>query len=273
MSQFKIRKPAFCGQFYVSSPAGLKDQIDALVDKQAHKIDALACMLPHAGYMYSGRVAGLTVSRINIKDKIILLGPNHTGIGALFGIMTEGAWQTPLGEVKIDSVLAKKILHSSRYLEEDALAHASEHSLEVQLPFLQYFKSDFQIVPIVFLSDELPILKEIAQDIAGVLKEPGIKDSVLLVASSDMTHYEPQDEAATKDREAIEAILELDEDKLMQKILSLNITMCGYAPAIVMIKIAKLLGARRTELIKYQTSGDVTGDRDNVVGYAGIIIR
>lgn len=273
MQQLKIRKPVVAGQFYPSSSSGLKNQIDALVDKKATKIDCLACMLPHAGYMYSGRVAALTVSRINIREKIILLGPNHTGNGTPFSIMTEGIWQTPLGEVKIDTTLANKILANSKYLEADTAAHAYEHSLEVELPFLQYFKSNFEIVPIAFLSDEIETLKEIGRQISSVLKEPGIKDSVLIVASSDMTHYEPQDEAKDKDKEAIGAILELNEDKLMQRIRRLNISMCGYAPAIVMIKIAKLLGAKNAELIKYETSGEVSGDWDSVVGYAGIIIH
>jgi hypothetical protein len=273
MQQSEIRRPVVAGQFYPSSATALKNQIDSFVDKKIDKIDALACMLPHAGYMYSGKVAALTVSRINIRKKIILLGPNHTGNGAAFSIMTEGLWQTPLGQIKIDSILAKKILANSKYLEADTLAHAYEHSLEVELPFLQYFKTDFEIVPIAFLSDEIETLKEIGCQIADVLKGPDIKDSTLLVASSDMTHYEPQDEAQNKDKEAIEAILELNEDKLMQKIKRFNISMCGYAPVIVMLKIAKLLGAKQAELIKYQTSGDITGDRDSVVGYAGIIIH
>ncbi|MCX5704113.1 MAG: AmmeMemoRadiSam system protein B, partial [Candidatus Omnitrophica bacterium] len=271
--QSKVRKPSVAGQFYQAMPAALREQIDSLVDKKADKIDALACMLPHAGYTYSGRVAAETVSRVNLKEKIILLGPNHTGSGAAFSIMTEGAWQTPLGEVKIDSLLAKKILANSKYLEDDPLAHTYEHSLEVELPFLQYFKSGFEIVPIVFMSDETELLKEIGREIAGVLGGPQIKDSVMIIASSDMTHYEPQAQAQKKDKEAIDAILELDEDKLMQKIKRFNISMCGYAPVIVMIKIAKLLGARCAELVKYQTSGDVSGDKGSVVGYAGIVIR
>ena len=273
MQQLKLRKPAVAGQFYPASANSLRDTIAGLVNKEATKIDALACMLPHAGYMYSGRVAALTVSRINLKQKIILLGPNHTGLGAAFSIMTEGAWQTPLGEVKIDSSLAGKIKARSKYLKEDSGAHAYEHSLEVQLPILQYFRTDFEIVPILFLSDELEILKEIGQEIAGVIKEADTKDSTLILASSDMTHYEPQADAENKDKQAIQAILELDEDGLMHKIKSLNISMCGYAPVIVMIKTAKLLGAKFAELVKYQTSADVTGDKDSVVGYAGIIMH
>lgn len=272
MEKSKIREPAAAGQFYLASREGLINQIEALIDKDADKIDVIACMLPHAGYMYSGRVAGETVSRINIKDKIILLGPNHTGYGARFSIMTEGAWQTPFGEVKIDSGLARQILNRSQSLEDDTLAHRYEHSLEVELPFLQYFKTDFEIVPIAFLSDEFNTIKEIGRDIAATLKELNVKGSTLIVSSSDMTHYEPQSEAQKKDREAIKAILELDEDNLIERIKRLNISMCGYAPCVAMLSAAKLLGAEKAELIKYQTSGDATGDYSSVVGYAGIIV-
>ena len=271
MEEPKIRKPAVAGQFYPSSAQGLKGQIEAFIDKKANKTDAIACMLPHAGYIYSGGVAAQTLSRVNVKDKIILLGPNHTGFGPAFSIMTEGVWQTPLGEIEIDSNLAKKILQNSKYLEEDASAHAYEHSLEVELPFLQYFKTDFKIVPIILLSDEIKALKQIGEEIASVLKDS--KGSSMIVASSDMTHYEPQATAQNKDTEAIGAILELNEDKLIEKIRRLNISMCGYAPVIVMLKAAKILGAKGASLIKYQTSGDVTGDRSSVVGYAGIIVQ
>jgi hypothetical protein len=268
-----IRQPQVAGQFYPSSAHELKNQIGTLIDKKADRSDIIACMLPHAGYMYSGGVAGQTVSRINVKDKIILLGPNHTGYGVRFSMMTEGAWQTPLGEIKIDSSLAREILKHSKYLEDDILAHRYEHSLEVELPFLQYFKSDFEIVPIIFLSDEFGMLKEIGKEIADTIKELNIKDSNLIVASSDMTHYEPQIQAQKKDREAIEAILELNEDKLIDRIQRLNISMCGYAPVIVMLSAARALGAKTGKLIQYQTSGDVTGDKSSVVGYAGIVIQ
>ena len=269
MELSKIRRPCVAGQFYSSSGVSLKREIEGLIDKQAKKKDVIACMLPHAGYMYSGRVAAETVSQINIKDKVILLGPNHTGNGADFSIMTEGLWQTPLGENNIDSALAKEILKNSKYLKEDESAHVYEHSLEVELPILQYFKPDFEIVPITFLSDNIKALKEVGAEIAAVLKD---KPKALIVASSDMTHYESEAEAKRKDNEAIQAILELDEDKLMERIQRFNITMCGFAPVVVMLKAAKLLGAKKGSLVKYQTSGDTTGDKESVVGYAGIIL-
>ncbi len=269
----KIRQAAVAGKFYSSSSQELRNQIEVFVDKQADKSDAIACMLPHAGYIYSGNVAAKTISRLNIKNKIILLGPNHTGYGAKYSIMLEGIWKTPLGEVKIDSDLAHGILSHSKYLSSDDEAHTYEHSLEVELPFLQYFKTDFEIVPIIFLSDEVEALKEIGKDIASTVKGCNIQDSTMIIASSDMTHYEPQSQAEKKDKEAIQAILELDEDKLMDRIQRLDISMCGYAPVITMISAAKLLGAKSAKLIKYQTSAEATGDKTSVVGYAGIIIN
>ncbi|MFA4888171.1 MAG: AmmeMemoRadiSam system protein B [Candidatus Omnitrophota bacterium] len=268
-----IRKPVVAGYFYPQEAAALKRSIENFIPAgNIVKKNALGCVLPHAGYVYSASVAVETAAGIKPKNKIILLGPNHTGIGETFSIMTEGAWQTPLGIIEIDSPLAKKILQSCRYLRNDARAHAGEHSLEVELPILQFFFKDFQIVPIAFLSDELESLKEIGKEIAAVIIASGLLDSTLLVASSDMTHYEPQKDAQEKDAAAIEAILELNPDKLMQKIRQLNITMCGYAPVIVMLSAAKALGAIKGSLIKYLTSGDATGDKTSVVGYAGITI-
>ncbi len=272
MDKIKIRKPVVAGQFYPAYSEEIKQQLSGFVDKATEKTRVIACMLPHAGYMYSGQVAAITVSRIEIRDKIILLGPNHTGYGSPYSIMDEGIWQTPLGNVSIDIDLAKQLLNRSRYLESDILAHRQEHSLEVELPILQYFRTDFKIVPITVMSGGLSELKEIGKEIASTIKEYKIQDSTMIIASSDMTHYEPQSKAEKKDNAAIQAILELDEDKLMERIGRLDISMCGYAPTIIMLTAAKLLGAQKTELIKYQTSAEATGDKSSVVGYAGIII-
>jgi MEMO1 family protein len=272
MQSKTVRSPHAAGSFYPASSQHLKEQIAKYSDKDAEKKDIIACLLPHAGYMYSGKVACQTVSGINIKDKVILLGPNHTGFGEAFSIMAEGLWETPLGEVEIDSPLAQDLLKNSKYLKNDALAHAQEHSLEVEIPILQFFKKDFKIVPIAFMSADIEGLRKCGDEIGEVLKRPEYKNSVLIAASSDMTHYEPKASAREKDNYAINAILELDEDKLIDRIMRMNITMCGYAPAVVMLRIAKLLGAKSGRLIAYQTSGDVTGDTDSVVGYAGITI-
>lgn len=274
MEKYSIREPAVSGQFYFSSPDKLKDQIRSLTGTNAQiaKQDVIACILPHAGYMYSGKVAADTVAQIKIKNKIVLIGPNHTGYGAAFSIMAEGIWHTPLGEVKVDSGLAEEILSQCRHIKNDPLAHNYEHSIEVELPFLQYYKDSFEIVPLVILSDQTDILKKTGEDIAKAIKKLNITDSLMIVASSDMTHYEPQAQAEKKDKEAIRAILELDEDKLTDKVKRLNISMCGLAPVVVMLSCAKCLGAKTAKLIKYQTSGDVTGDHTSVVGYAGITV-
>jgi AmmeMemoRadiSam system protein B len=278
MEGSKIRRPSVAGQFYPASRQGLTRQIqdllgeDVSAKKESNGCDCLACLLPHAGYVYSGRVAAQTVSQVKIKDKIILLGPNHTGYGAQFSIVKEGSWQTPLGEVPIDSKLAEDVLKGCKYLEEDNLAHAHEHSLEVELPLLQYFNKEIEIVPIAFFPAKAQILQEIGRDIAGVIKRLNLQSSTLLVASSDMTHYEPQDQAEKKDKEAIQAILELDENRLLSAIHDLEISMCGFVPVAVMLVAAKELGAKKARLVKYMTSGDVTQDKSSVVGYAGVII-
>lgn len=272
MGKSKIRKPHVAGQFYPLSAQKLRQQISSLVDKEASKIEAIACLMPHAGYAYSGLVAAQTVSHVAIREKVILIGPNHTGFGSPLSLMTEGSWQTPLGEQKIDSALATQILSRSRYLKDDELAHTYEHSLEVELPMLQYFCADFEIVPIAAVSDDIAVLRQTGKDIASAIMESHMTDSTLIVASSDMTHYEAQNDARRKDNEAIEAILELDEEKLLQRVKQYEISMCGYAAVAIMLACAKQLGAKYSKLIKYQTSADATGDRQSVVGYAGIII-
>lgn len=268
-----LRKPAVAGQFYPAGAKDLKAMISSFADKSAQKSDVLGCILPHAGYIYSGKVAVCTVSRVKIKDTVVLLGPNHTGQGAVFSIMPQGIWQTPLGNIEIDNKLAGLFLNKSKYLEADSLAHLDEHSLEVELPILQYFKNDFKIVPIAIRTDNLSELDAVGQELASVVIENNLRGSVMFIASSDLTHYEPQEDAEIKDALAIEAILGLDEQKLREKIQESEISMCGFAPVAILIKAAKLLGAKKGELIKYQTSGDASGDRSSVVGYVGITIN
>jgi len=272
MASSKIRQAVVAGQFYPALAPEIKKLIGSFIEGRDIKSNALACLLPHAGYIYSGKVAVQTLARINIKEKIILFGPNHTGRGANFSIMTAGVWVTPLGQINIDSRLAGDILKASEYLKDDFSAHDQEHSLEVELPILQYFRKEFEIVPVAFMSEDLLALRKIGETVAGVIKRAGLQDKVLLVASSDMTHYEPQKDAQAKDQLALKAILELDPDRLERAVRLYNITMCGFAPVIVMLSAAKLLGAKRAKLVRYQTSGDVTGEKDSVVGYAGIIV-
>jgi len=272
MDQPYIRKPIAAGQFYPSSAKEISRMIALFADEEGRKKDVIGCVLPHAGYIYSGPVAAQTISKVNIKGTVVLLGPNHTGSGAPFSIMPRGFWETPLGNVEIDDHLAGVLLNKTRHLEADMLAHLDEHSLEVELPILQYFSKDFKIVPISIMSDDLDALKELGEELAAAIKDNDLKDSTMIIASSDLTHYEERRSAEKKDAMAIEAIISLDENKLSQAVRQFDISMCGFAPVTVLLKAAKLLGAKKAELIKYQTSGDTTKDFSSVVGYAGITI-
>jgi len=266
-----IRNPVVAGQYYPASAARIREMMQSFIDPGAEKDEAIGVMVPHAGYPYSGAVVGAVLSRIKIKDTFIIMGPSHTGQGQPFSLMTSGTWKTPMGDVEIDSELAAELLEKSRYLEDDASAHESEHSLEVQLPFLQYLKPGIRFVPIIFGSGNGTILKEIGLEIAAVLRET--KKEAVIMASSDMNHYESQKITREKDRQAIDAVLDMDPDELLRRVARQNISMCGYAPAVVMLSAAAALGADKAELVKYQTSGDVVGDYSAVVGYAGILVK
>jgi len=242
-----------------------------MVDLNKEKIDAVCLVSPHAGYEYSGPVAGAVFSSVHLPEKFILLGPSHRYIQTRFAIITKGSWETPFGEVPVDSNLAEAIKRNSECIAEDEAAHTREHSLEVQLPFIQYFKRDITIVPISISSVvSFEELKRLGKSVAQAVQDS--KDRVLIIASTDMSHYEPQDTAKTKDFLAIERILQLDAQGLYDVVNGKNISMCGYQPTAAGIIASQELGAKKAELIKYQTSGDVTGDFREVVGYAGIRI-
>ena len=266
-----IRNPVVAGQFYPGTASQLEAMIEQMVDEKAVKEEAFGLVSPHAGYIYSGPVAGAVLSRIKFKDTFIIIGPNHTGLGKPCSIMTDGVWKTPLGEVEIDSELAKRILAVSSHLQEDHVAHLREHSIEVQLPFLQYFRRNIKIVPIVLAHSSGAVYKAIGREIARAVKE--LNRKVVIIASSDMTHYETQETAQKKDSQAIEAILDLNGDELLKRVREFDITMCGYAPVVSLISAARESGATGAELVRYQTSGDTTGDYTSVVGYAGILIK
>ncbi len=278
-----LRQPAVAGHFYKGSPEALKKQVEGFIIPAAQRRKAIGIVAPHAGLIYSGSVAGAVYSSIELPDTYILIGPNHTGLGAPVSLMAKGAWETPLGTVAIDETLAASILSKSSRISEDTLAHLREHSLEVQLPFIQYFKKDFRIVPIQMLDTRLEICLEVGRAVAAAIQERreqraesrgehGDKPVVLIVASSDMSHYERARAAKEKDYKAIDQILNLDPQGLFRTIKNYGITMCGYGPAVAMLAASKLLGATKAELIKYANSGEVSGDYDQVVGYAGIII-
>ncbi len=263
-----IRKPAVAGYFYPKDPLRLREQIEQYLLPKAQRIKALAAVSPHAGYMYSGPVAGALYSHLVIPQRVVLVGPNHTGLGAQASIMTHGTWVTPLGEVEVESDLAREVLSHSQFLKDDTQAHLAEHSLEVQLPFLQYFRPDITIVPIVLMGHSLELAKDVGQAIAQALKG----QDALIISSTDMSHYEPQERAAEKDKEAIEAILNLDPQALYNTVLKRNISMCGVIPTVAALVASLLLGAQEARLIGYMTSGDITGDYSQVVGYAGVVI-
>lgn len=269
-----IRKPAVAGQFYPSNPQELKNLIKsfAVDQKKIVKEKTIACILPHAGYIYSGKVAAETLSGIDFPQDCIILGPNHSGFGQPHSLMREGEWQTPLGNIKINTLLADELLKNSSYLLEDPIAHAQEHSIEVELPLIQEIaRHDFTFVPITLAWADDLVYKDISDAIVKSIKS--LKKDVLIIASSDMTHYEQQLSASRKDEEAIKAILKMNEQELLEKIDRLNISMCGSIPAVIGMLAAKKLGARRALLRAYQTSGDVTKDFSSVVGYAGIVIQ
>jgi AmmeMemoRadiSam system protein B/AmmeMemoRadiSam system protein A len=266
-----IRNPYVAGYFYPGSASELRATIARYVDKNAPKEEVVGLLVPHAGYQYSGPVTGATISRVKFKDTFIIMGPSHSGLGKPFSVMPEGTWKTPLGNVEVDSELARKIIAVSKYLEEDYQAHQEEHAVEVQIPFLQYFKPDVRIVPIILSNAEAAAYKEIGKDIARAIRE--LKRDAVILASGDMTHYETQASASEKDKKAVEAMLELNEDELTRRYQRLSISMCAYGPVVCLISAAKELGATGAELVKYQTSGDTTGDYDAVVGYAGVIFK
>jgi hypothetical protein len=216
-------------------------------------------------------VAAAVYSRVELPDVCVILGPNHRGLGAGAAIMTYGEWETPLGKVAIDSALGKAILAHSAVLEEDPRGHLPEHSIEVQLPFLQYFQRPFTLVPICLFSQEYAACQDVGQAVAKAVGESGRR--VLVVASTDMSHYVPRDEAATQDRKAIDAIQALDPEGLHRVVRREGISMCGFHPTTAMLVAARALGATRADLVMYTDSGEVTRELNEVVAYAGLVVR
>ena len=267
-----LRRPVVSGRFYPGGKAALLADIEKRVqDCKLSTEKVLGAVCPHAGYMYSGRTAALTLSKIAPVDTFIIFGPNHTGLGTEASIMTEGEWQTPLGNVEIDSKIASEMLSSCKFLEQDSLAHQSEHSIEVQLPFLQYFFKDFKIVPVCLATADIKVLEAIGKSAAAAVKRTGV--SACIIASSDMTHYESAESAKRKDELAIKKLLALDGVGLAKTVRDNDISMCGWAPAVAMLAAVKELGATKAELVEYTNSGEESGDFEQVVGYAGIIIK
>jgi AmmeMemoRadiSam system protein B len=216
-------------------------------------------------------VAGAVYSALRIPARCILIGPRHFPRGESMAILSKGSWQTPLGAVPIDTALAAELTDECPRLREDAVAHESEHSLEVQLPFLQRMAADFRFVPIVLGTDRYPVLEDLGRAVAKVVRAQA--DKVPIIASSDMNHYENDAITRLKDNRAIERILALDPRGLYDTVRSEGITMCGYAATVAMLVAVIELGAKKATLIRYATSGDINGELDKVVGYAGITIE
>jgi AmmeMemoRadiSam system protein B len=277
----KVRHPCQAGAFYEDNPESLRRQIKGCflsrlgpgklpeVNKNGpRKIVGLVC--PHAGYMFSGPVAAHSYYHLALDGKpdvVFLFGPNHTGLGSGLAVMNEGFWRTPLGDVEIDGELANKLTTEAKIVDVDDSAHSFEHSIEVQLPFLQYlYGSDFKIVPICFLMQDLSSAREVGEAVAKVAAQR----NAVIIASSDMTHYETQERAERKDRKALEAIEALDETRFYSTVEANRITACGYGPIAALITAAKVLGVKEAKLLCYKTSGDVIGDYSSVVGYAAV---
>jgi hypothetical protein len=264
------RAPAVAHQFYPGDPTALKRALDSLIPATTAKQKALAVVSPHAGYIYSGAIAGETFAAVEIPQDIVVLGPNHHGYGAAVALMEKGAWNMPLGEVPINTVLAQSLLARTELIEADPLSHRFEHSLEVQVPFLQYFRPDMTLTPMVISHLSFEACRIVGEALADAIEQYG--KSVLIVASSDMTHYESRESATAKDSLAMQQIKALDPEGLYKTVLGNRITMCGIMPTTIALIAALRLGATQARLVRYTDSGEASGDTSQVVGYAGFVI-
>jgi AmmeMemoRadiSam system protein B len=274
MATTPLRHPAVAGRFYPSNPEDLRAEAQGYLSQASStnqaRLPALGCIAPHAGYVYSGHVAGAVFARVEVPRRCIVLCPNHTGMGRALAILSEGAWQTPLGDVPIDGELAGALKRRFPDLQEDSAAHRAEHAAEVELPFLLLRQPALRFVPIALGTGQFEILEQLGKALADVIAAQN--DSILIVASSDMNHYEADTVTRVKDHRAIERILTLDARGLFDVVTQQSISMCGFGPAVAMLTAARQLGAKSAELVKYATSGDVSGDRERVVGYAGVVV-
>jgi MEMO1 family protein len=274
MSTTILRHPAVAGRFYPGDPDDLRTEARGYLSQASSlnqaPVRALGCIAPHAGYVYSGHVAGAVFARVEVPKRCIVMCPNHTGMGRALAIMSEGGWQTPLGDVPIDAELAGALKQRFPALQEDAAAHRAEHAAEVELPFLLLRQPDLRFVPIALGTGQFEILEQLGKALADVIAAQ--TDPILMVASSDMNHYESDAVTRVKDHRAIERILTMDPRGLFDVVTQQDISMCGFGPAVTMLTAARLLGAKSAELVKYATSGDISGDRDMVVGYAGVVV-
>jgi AmmeMemoRadiSam system protein B len=265
-----VRPPAVAGRFYPGDPATLLRDVRSYTQSGECKLAARGCVVPHAGYMYSGHVAGAVYAALELPRRFLILCPNHTGAGEPLAMYRQGRWRTPLGEVAVDEELAAELQRHCDWLSDDPEAHRSEHALEVQLPFLQAMVGDFTFVPIAVGVGQYEPLAALGQAMARALA--GREREVLIVASSDMNHYESDAITREKDAKAIQRMLALDPPGLYRVVKAEPVSMCGYGPAVAMMTASLALGAKEARLIKYATSADTSGDREFCVGYAGIAV-
>jgi AmmeMemoRadiSam system protein B len=272
----RIRHPAVAGLFYPAQPAVLLEAVRTLLAEveDAAPAPAVAAMAPHAGYVYSGRTAAQVFARLEVPRRCVVVAPNHTGAGdAAQGgsALAVGVMVTPMGEVPVDETLAAALLAKCPLLEDDPPAHAREHAVEVELPFLLARRPDVTVVPLVLGWGDWPRSRELGEALADAVRQSA--EPVLLLASSDMNHYEPARVGEPKDRLALEEAVRLDGQALLEVTRRHRVSMCGRVAAAAVLHAARLLGASRGELVHYSNSGMVTGDYEHVVGYAGVIAR
>jgi MEMO1 family protein len=272
MTATAIRHPSVAGRFYPGNPDVLRKDLHIYLSQRgpSEALSVLGCIVPHAGYMYSGHVAGAVFSEVKIPEVCVVMCPNHTGMGRPLAIMSEGAWETPLGDVPIDEKFAAALKQRCPLLEEDSTAHRAEHAAEVELPFLQVRQPKLRIVPIALGTRNPETLEELGNALAETIVAE--QAPALIIASSDMNHYESDAVTRIKDQSAIDPILRLDARALYEVVAHQNVSMCGFGPAMAMLIAASRLGATTARVVKYATSGDISGDRDLVVGYAGIVV-
>jgi AmmeMemoRadiSam system protein B len=267
-----MRYPIVAGQFYPGSKEGLLAELKELVPSEKKVAFYRGAIMPHAGYFYSGKTAGLVCARLSVPEVVVALATNHTGRGSELAILTESNYSTPLGEIPLASELAG-ILSSGRTFAEDSRAHLQEHSLEVILPFLQFRRADFALLPVVVAQMPWEAVSQAAKELAEAVTQIEAKGKkVMIVSSTDMSHYVPEEEAKAKDALAIARIKALDGAGLIKTVRENRITMCGVFPTALLLATAKLLGSRTAELVYYTTSAEASGDSSQVVGYAGLVI-
>jgi AmmeMemoRadiSam system protein B len=264
------RQPAVAGQFYAGNSTQLRSDMAALIPESLARSRVTGIIAPHAGYVYSGAIAGRVYAAIEIPATVLILGPNHHGAGAGAALYPDGQWLTPLGPVTINTRLNSLLRQHVPLIRTDTIAHEFEHSLEVQVPFIQYLRPDATISAVCLGHGGYDAVRQIGEGIAAAIRACG--EDVLIVASSDMTHYESAESARHKDDLALERVLGFDPQGLLQVCRSEQITMCGVVPAAVMLVAAEELGATQAKLVAYGTSGDVTGDNRQVVAYAAVTV-